>query len=95
MKKKLSHYLKFVSDSKISEIYKKGTKLSNHHLLHISSTYYGGGIAENLRNIVPVLNEIGIDIGWRSVVGTPDFFRVHIRTYGLQILVTEHPLSVS
>lgn len=76
MKKRLSNYTKFVPESKISKIYRKGTKLSKYHMVHISSNYYGGGIAENLRNIVPLLNEIGIDIGWRSVVGTPDFFRV-------------------
>lgn len=76
MKRKLSHYVDFVSESKISEIYRKGTELSKYHILHINSTYYGGGVVEILRNMVPLLNEIGVDAGWRAMVGSPDFFRV-------------------
>ncbi|KXB08735.1 hypothetical protein AKJ56_00495 [candidate division MSBL1 archaeon SCGC-AAA382N08] len=62
--------------SKISEIYRKGTKLSKYHILQINSSYYGGGIAETLRNMIPLLNEIGVDVGWRAMVGSSDFFRV-------------------
>ncbi|KXA92839.1 hypothetical protein AKJ66_03420 [candidate division MSBL1 archaeon SCGC-AAA259E22] len=74
--KRLSHYKEFVSESEISRIYRKGTELSKYHILHINSSYYGGGIAEILRNMVPLLNEIGVEVGWRAMVGSPDFFRV-------------------
>ncbi len=93
MGKRLSLYSEFVPESRISSIYRKGTKLSNYHLLHITSTYYGGGIAENLRNMVPLLNDIGVETGWRSMVGPPDFFRVckkfHNALLGEEINLTE------
>lgn len=76
MQKRLVNYREFVDESKISEIYRKGSKLSKYHLLHINSTYYGGGVAEILRNITLLLNEVGIDVGWRAMIGTPDYFRV-------------------
>ncbi len=76
MSKKLVDYREFVGESKISEIYKKGTRLSKFHILHINSTYYGGGVAEILRNMTLLLNDIGIDVGWRAMIGSPDFFRV-------------------
>lgn len=76
MKKKLSNYRRFVPESKISEIYRKGSRLNDYHMLHINSAYHGGGIAEILRNIVPLLNDIGVETGWRALIGTPDFFRV-------------------
>lgn len=76
MGKRLVDYRKFIPESKISEIYRKGSKLSKHHILHINSTYYGGGVAEILRNMTLLMNEIGIDVGWRAMIGSPDFFRV-------------------
>jgi len=72
----LTDYRDFVDEPKISEIYRKGSRISRRHILHISSTYYGGGVAEILRSLVPLLNDVGIDVGWRTVVGSPDFFRV-------------------
>ncbi|KXA96833.1 glycosyl transferase family 1 [candidate division MSBL1 archaeon SCGC-AAA259I14] len=74
--KKLAGYREFVGESKVSEIYRKATRLSQLHILHINSTYYGGGVAELLRNMTLLLNEIGIDVGWRAIIGSPDFFRV-------------------
>ncbi len=74
--KKLVDYRDFVGESKVSEIYRKATRLSQFHILHINSTYYGGGVAEILRNMTLLLNEIGIDVGWRAMIGSPDFFRV-------------------
>lgn len=76
MKRRLVDYRKYVGESKISEIYRKGTQLSKYHVLHVNSTYYGGGVAEILRNMTILMNEIGIDVGWRAMIGSPDFFRV-------------------
>ncbi|MBS3815085.1 MAG: glycosyltransferase [Hadesarchaea archaeon] len=76
MLKRLSDYREIVDESKISEIYRKGNKIADNHILHINSTYYGGGVAEILRNMMPLMDDIGIDVGWRSLVGSPDFFRV-------------------
>lgn len=74
--KKLVDYREFVGESKVSEIYRKATQLSDLHILNINSTYYGGGVAEIMRNMTLLLNEIGIDVGWRAMIGNPDFFRV-------------------
>ena len=76
MVKRLVDYRDFVGESKISKIYRKGSKLSKYHILHINSTYYGGGVAEILRNMTLLLNEIGVDVGWRAMIGNQDFFRV-------------------
>lgn len=89
----LSDYRDIVDEAKISQIYRKGNKISNKHILHINSTYYGGGVAEILRNMMPLFDDIGIDVGWRSLVGSPDFFRVtkkfHNALQGGQINLTD------
>lgn len=76
MKKRLVDYREFVDESKIAEIYRKGSKLSKYHILHINTTYYGGGVAEILRNLTVLLNEIGVDVGWRPMIGSYDYFGV-------------------
>ncbi len=76
LRRRLADYRDFIGESKVSEIYRKGSKLSKYHILQISSTYYGGEVAEILKSITPLLNEIGVNAGWRSIVGNVDFFEV-------------------
>lgn len=72
---KLVDYRDTVGEPKITELYKKASDLSNKHILHINSTYYGGGVAEIMKNLVPLMNDVGIEVGWRIVQGSHDFFR--------------------
>jgi trehalose synthase len=69
-------YKKIFGNEVINEIYEKAEKFSKKHLVCISSTYQGGGVAELLNNLVPLFNRIGIDMGWRILQGTPDFFMI-------------------
>lgn len=94
----LTDYRAIVGDAKIAEIYRKGRKISKKHVLNISSTPYGGGVAEILRSIVPLMNDISIDVGWRTMVGAPDFFRVtkkfHNAIHGDPISLTRKKIEV-
>ena len=40
----------------------------------VNSTRDGGGVAEILRNMVPLLNELGVETSWEVIEGRPDFF---------------------
>ena len=70
----LRKYSHFVGKKKIEEIYRQAEKLKDKHILNINSTYQGGGVAEILNRFVPLMNELGIDYGWRILHGSPDFF---------------------
>jgi len=74
--RRLADYRTIVGDKKISEIYRKSRKLYKKHILHISSTPHGGGVAGILQSTIPLMNTMGLSVGWRTLVGTPDFFRV-------------------
>lgn len=95
---KLTDYRGIVGDAKIAEIYRKGRKISKKHILHISSTPYGGGVAEVLKSMIPLMNDLGIDVGWRTIVGSPDFFRVtkkfHNALHGDRIALTKKKIGV-
>jgi len=75
-RKAIEDYREIVGDEYIASIFKKARKLYGKHILHVNSTYQGGGVAEILVSLVPLLNNIGISTGWRILHGTPDFFTI-------------------
>ncbi len=76
MAHKIEEYAQFVSDKDMFEIYKAARRLYGRTVVHTNSTYYGGGVAEILSALVPLMNDIGIPTGWRLLRGTPDFFDI-------------------
>jgi trehalose synthase len=76
MKRSLNDYREIVGDDTIGKIYQKARKLYGKTVVHVNSTYYGGGVAEILSGIVPLMNDVGIAAGWRMLRGTPDFFDI-------------------
>ena len=72
----LADYKDIVGYGYISNIYRKAKELYGRHILHINSTYQGGGVAEMLSSLVPLMNDVGIDAGWRTLHGYPDFFGI-------------------
>ena len=87
------NYRKIVGDGVIAEIYKKARKLYGKYILNINSTYQGGGVAEILSSLVPLMNNTGIDAEWRILHGNPDFFTVtkkfHNALQGAKINLTD------
>ena len=72
----LEDYKDIVGVKIIGDIHKKASKLYGKHVLHINSTYQGGGVAEILNSLVPLMNDVGLDAGWRILHGNPDFFSI-------------------
>ncbi len=76
MRLSLDHYRKIVGDTIISNIYKQARGFYRKRILHINSTFYGGGVAEILSALVPLMNDVGIAADWRMLRGSPDFFNM-------------------
>lgn len=72
----LGDYRGIVGDEVISRIYRKARGLYGKHFLQINSTYYGGGVAEILDSLVPLMNNVGIETDWRMLRGSPDLFTI-------------------
>lgn len=89
----LEDYREIVGDEVISEIYRKVRPLYGKHILHINSTYHGGGVAEILNSKVPLMNDAGVDAGWRILPGNPEFFAItkkfHNALQGGELNLTE------
>ncbi len=53
-----------------------GEKLSGKVVQNISSTFTGGGVAEILSHMVPLLDQVGLDAHWDVIHGSEEFFQV-------------------
>jgi trehalose synthase len=72
--KSLDDYREVVGDATIVEIHERAIPLQGRSVVHINSTNAGGGVAEILNSLVPLMNDVGIDADWRVLHGAPDFF---------------------
>ena len=48
--------------------------LKGREAVMVNSTRDGGGVAEILRNMVPLMNELGVPVTWEVIEGRADFF---------------------
>ncbi|MBN2368055.1 glycosyl transferase family 1, partial [Candidatus Woesearchaeota archaeon] len=76
MIRRLTDYKKIVGEKVINQIKKEARPLEGKHIIHINSTFYGGGVSEMLNSLVPLFNDVGIITGWRIIKGDPDFFAI-------------------
>jgi trehalose synthase len=65
--------------------------------LHVSATRVGGGVAEILHRLVPLMRELGIDAQWAVIDGDPNFFATtkafHNALQGAEAPLTEAMLA--
>lgn len=76
MVRSIGDYIDVVGVKTISEIYKKVNKLYGKRVANVNATFLGGGVAEILGRMVPLMNEVGLDAEWRTIHGSPAFFDV-------------------
>ena len=69
-------YEQYAGRETVRRIEAKARPLRDMHVLHMNSTYYGGGVSQLLASLTLLLNTLGIQTGWRVVHGPPDFFSV-------------------
>ena len=74
--KKLEDYSD-VSDPKvIEEIEEISEKLKGLRVVHVNATNFGGGVAELLYTLVPLMRSVGIDARWEVMEAPNEFFNI-------------------
>jgi trehalose synthase len=72
----IDNYRPIVGDSVIDELLLIAKHLEGRVVKNINSTAVGGGVAEILNRMVPLLNELGVHAKWDVIRGGNDFFNV-------------------
>ncbi|HEY0323101.1 MAG TPA: glycosyltransferase [Pyrinomonadaceae bacterium] len=90
---RVEDYERFVGAETVERILSKAKPLRDLHVVHVNSTYYGGGVAELLSSMTLLMNNMGVRTGWRTIHGPPDFFsitkKMHNALQGGEIRLSE------
>jgi len=73
---KIEEYIPIVDESVIDDLRLLADKLKGRVIQHINSTPVGGGVAEILSRMVPLLRGLGVDTKWDVMKGSERFFEV-------------------
>jgi trehalose synthase len=72
--KPLSDYASIVGRPLVEEIHELAARLQGKRVLHVSATAYGGGVAEILYTLVPLMKDVGLEAEWQVIYGREEFF---------------------
>jgi len=89
----IDDYAPLIGEEAVERILHKAHRLRGMRVLHISSTFYGGGVAEILSSETLLDNHLGLRADWRLIQGSPEFFnvtkKIHNALQGAAINLTE------
>jgi len=74
--KLLNDYIDIIGKEEIESIKKLALPLKGKKVVHINATSFGGGVAEILSALVPLMKDVGIEAEWQVIKGSDDFFNV-------------------
>jgi trehalose synthase len=72
----LDRYEEVVGHQNVQRLRQLAGRLEGKRVVHVNSTKTGGGVAEILGWMVPLMQELGLDAQWEVITGNPDFYRV-------------------
>jgi trehalose synthase len=72
----LENYRSIVGTDVLEELYLLGRRLTGRTVLNINSTAIGGGVAEILNRLVPMMSELGLNAKWDVIKGGDAFYAV-------------------
>src|SRR5262245_18574287 len=94
----LDQYVPIVGESVIDELKLIAGKLSGRVVRNINSTAVGGGVAEILSQMIPLVKEMGVDARWDVIRGNLHFFevtkKIHNMLHGAAQDFTDRDLEV-
>jgi trehalose synthase len=69
-------YEGIVGPAVLRQLRQLGEKLAGTRVVHVNSTREGGGVAEILEWMIPIMRELGLKVSWEVIDGTPRFFEI-------------------
>ncbi|MCB1985143.1 MAG: glycosyltransferase [Burkholderiales bacterium] len=94
----LDDYAQITGQDVIAHLRQLAAPFSGAKVVHVNSTRVGGGVAEILTKMVPLMQELGIDVSWEVITGEGQFFEctkgMHNTLQGNQIHLSDKLLKV-
>lgn len=70
----LEEHRKIVGSEEIYALYQLARPLKGIKVVHVNSTRTGGGVAEILTRMIPLMGELGLDVRWEVIEGEDEFY---------------------
>src|SRR6266540_1529979 len=74
--KSLADYATLATRGLMDQIRALAEPLAGKRVAHLSATAFGGGVAEILYTLVPLMQDAGLDTEWRIIRGAEEFYDV-------------------
>ncbi len=71
----LEAYARVVGEDVVRQLRLLAGPMQGLRVVHVNSTRTGGGVAEILATLVPLMCELGLDARWETIEGSPGFYR--------------------
>ena len=95
---KIDDYIPIVGESVVEDLKLIAMHLRGKRILNVNSTAVGGGVAEILNRMVPLLRELGLDVRWDVIKGGDEFFEVtkkfHNALHGGRVDIGERDFDI-
>ena len=89
----LEEYIPIVGQSTVDELRMLARHLEGKQVQNINSTAVGGGVAEILSRMIPLLNQLGVQARWDVIKGDEKFFvitkKFHNGLHGVPVTVSD------
>ena len=78
---RIEDYEPIIGAGTVDELRLLGRRLAGKRIITVNSTAIGGGVAEILNRMVPMCQQLGVDLRWEVMKGGEDFFAVTKRIH--------------
>ena len=70
----LDRHAEFAGSEVMEQLHSLAKPLTGLRVVHVNSTRRGGGVAEILETLIPLMRELGLDASWEVIDGNDEFF---------------------
>jgi trehalose synthase len=74
--KSIEDYRAVIGEERTEEILSLAREMRGARVLHVNATAFGGGVAEILATMIPLMNDLGLRAEWQVIKGADEFFNI-------------------
>lgn len=90
-------FVPIIGRANVDELYLLADRLQGKVIQNINSTSVGGGVAEILTRMIPILRQLGVDARWDVIKGNERFFvitkNMHNALHGMEVEFTDQDIA--
>jgi len=94
---RLEDYRDVTPAGAVDFLYRLSERVKGMSMVNVNSTKYGGGVAEILHRLIPMLNEVGVQARWEVIQGADEFYACtkafHNALQGAEQVITQKMLD--